>query len=177
MLRRPSRFSFWTHFSFCKAARTVSLLSMLFLMASCGWQLRGYQQYKEFGEQRIAEVHLRTTAGNREFQAVLKRQLADLSIELKPTAKAKLVLHEETMERRPLSYGSTGIPVQYQLIMSIRFEHSLPDNTRLTEKTFIARRQYDFDTALVVAKSEEERVLLEEMRNELSTRIIASLRE
>ncbi len=153
------------------------LTGLVFFASSCGWQLRGYQKYKEFGEQRIAQVHLRTTAGNREFQAVLKRQLADLSIALEPSAKIKLVLHEETTERRPLSYGSTGIPVQYQLIMSIRFEHSLPDTPSLTEKTFIARRQYDFDTALVVAKNEEERVLLEEMRNELSSRIIASLRE
>lgn len=157
--------------------RAALFSALILLLSSCGWQLRGYQHYKEFGEQRIAKVHLRTTSGNREFQAILKRQLTDLSIALDSSAKVKLVLHEESMERRPLSYSSTGVTRQYQLIMSIRFEHSMPESTSLTEKTFIARRQYDFEPELVVAKSEEERVLLEEMRNELSSRIIASLRE
>lgn len=157
--------------------RHIAVLAFLLTLAGCGWQLRGYEQYKADGLQKIEQLHLLTTSDNREFQAILKRQVKDLSIKLSPEAPLKLVLHEEKTERRPLSYGSTGIPVQYQLIMTVRYEFSTPASPIPAERRLTARREYDFDTALVVAKNEEERVLLEEMRNELASRIIASVAE
>lgn len=157
--------------------RPIAVLAVLLMLTGCGWQLRGYEQYKADGLQTIEQLHLRTTSDNREFQAILKRQVKDLSIKLSAEAPTKLVLHEEKTERRPLSYGSTGIPVQYQLIMTVRYEFSAPGSTILTERRITARREYDFDTALVVAKNEEERVLLEEMRYELASRIISSIAE
>ncbi len=149
----------------------------LLLIQSCGWQLRGYEQYKSGNVNKIAELHLRNSSNNRLFQASLKRQLDDLSIGLNSDAKVSLILRKESTERRPLSYGSTGIPVQYQLIMTIQYAYSAEPNTILIERKLIARRQYDFDTALIVAKKEEERNLLQEMRDELASRIIASLSE
>lgn len=149
----------------------------LLLIQSCGWQLRGYEQYKNGNVKKIAEVYLRNSSDNRLFQASLKRQLEDLSIELNSDAKISLIVHKESTERRPLSYGSTGIPVQYQLIMSITYAYSTEPNTVPVERKLMARRQYDFDTSLIVAKREEERTLLQEMRDELASRIIASLSE
>lgn len=149
----------------------------LLLIQSCGWQLRGYEQYKNGNVKKIAEVHLRNSLDNRLFQASLKRHFEDLSIELNSDAKISLILHKESTERRPLSYGSTGIPVQYQLIMTIKYAYSTEPKTIPIERKLIARRQYDFDTSLIVAKREEERKLLQEMRDELASRIIASLSE
>ncbi len=144
-------------------------------LSACGWQLRGYQQYKAGNIENIGAVNLRNTADNRLFQSTLKKQLADLGISLSNDADITLVVNKEHTERRPLSYSSTGITVQYQLIMTISYAHArAPDNVMI-ERELIARRQYDFDTALVVAKKEEERTLLQEMREELVTRIIASL--
>lgn len=153
------------------------LTLLIFMISGCGWQLRGYEQYKAGNTNKIEQLHLKGKATNRLFQSSLKRQLEDLGILLNDDAPLVLTLKEESTERRPLSYGSTGIPVQYQLIMSIRYEFSSEPKTPANKRVLTARRQYDFDTSLVLAKKEEEKKLLEEMRHELATRIIASLHE
>ncbi len=152
-------------------------LAIILATSSCGWQLRGYEQYKAGNTKKIEQLHLKGKASTRLFQASLKQQLEDLRIELKNTAPAVLTLNNESTERRPLSYGSTGIPVQYQLIMSVQYEFTLAKEQAPTKRVLTARRQYDFDTSLVLAKKEEEKKLLDEMRDELATRIIASLHE
>ncbi len=151
----------------------VALLSTC--ICACGWQLRGYEQHKAAGAKKIERIHLRTSADNRLFQASLRRLFNDMSISLDPEAELKLVLGAEHTERRPLSYGSTGIPVQYQLIMTIKYAYANAGQQTPVDKKLVARRQYDFDTELVVAKNEEERQLLQEMREELAARIIASI--
>ncbi|MFL0800701.1 MAG: hypothetical protein K6L80_09660 [Agarilytica sp.] len=159
-------------------ALAISLCVIALLAQGCGWQLRGYEQYKAGNVKKINEINLRTTAtSNRLFQASLKRQLEDLSIALNKESDTVLTLHKENTENRPLSYGSTGIPVQYQLIMSIRYELSITPSQPATQRTITARRQYDFDTSLVLAKKEEEKKLRQEMREELAARIIASIHE
>ncbi|WP_086929762.1 LPS assembly lipoprotein LptE [Agarilytica rhodophyticola] len=145
------------------------------VISSCGWQLRGLQQYLEQGPQNIGQIQLVTSADNRLFNATLKQQLKDLSIDIESDSDITLKLQQEKVERSPLSYSSTGIPVQYQLIMSIRFGVTNPLRNVPRERTLSARREYDFDTSLVVAKNEEEIKLLQEMREELSSRIISYL--
>ncbi len=154
--------------------RTLAFLSLISLSA-CGWQLRGYQQFKAGNIENIGSVNLRSTADNRLFQSTLKRQMGDLGIALNNDADITLAVNNEHTERRPLSYSSTGIPVQYQLIMTVGYAHARAPEKIMIERQITARRQYDFDTALVVAKKEEERSLLQEMREELATRIISSL--
>lgn len=156
----------------------MRLLLMPFLcvsLASCGWQLQGYEQFKEVGSQKLETIDLNTTSDNRLFQATLKQQLEDLSITIDKQSPTSLTVHEEKLEKRPLSYGSTGIPVQYQLIMSIRFAYTKDRTLAPIERNLVARRQYDFDTELLIAKYEEERNLLQEMRRELVNRILASI--
>ncbi len=155
----------------------IGLCLITLLAQGCGWQLRGYEQYKAGSVKKIDVINLRATASNRLFQASLKRQLEDLSIALSKDSQTVLTLHKENTENRPLSYGSTGIPVQYQLIMSVRYELSISPSQPATQRTITARRQYDFDTSLVLAKKEEEKKLRQEMRDELAARIIASIHE
>lgn len=157
--------------------RALVVLTLGLMINACGWQLRGYQQFKNLGDKRIASVDLSSGADNRLFLASLKRQLKDLSIELSDESEIKLNVGSENMERRPLSYSSTGIPVQYQLIMTVTFTVSKNLETLAAEKRILARRQYDFDTELVVAKNEEEKQLLQEMREELAMEIIAELHQ
>lgn len=159
------------------ASRILTLALCLVLINACGWQLRGYQNAKRLGKEQIPSVALSAAADNRLFLASLKRQLDDLNIAQDNNAAIKLNIGREHTERRPLSYSSTGIPVQYQLIMTLSFTITKNLQSPPAEKKFLARRQYDFDTELVVAKSEEEKQLLNEMREELATKIIAELHE
>jgi len=157
--------------------RHLLLMALLSVPTACGWQLRGYEKFEGTGERKMERLHLRTTSDNRLFQAALKRQLKDMSIALDPNAEYTLVLGTAKTERRPLSYGGTGIPVQYQLIMTIEYAYSNTKQSALFNRSLIARRQYDFDIELVVAKNEEEQQLLQEMREELTSRIIASIND
>lgn len=157
--------------------RTLLIATLSLCIASCGWQLQGYQAYTAKGPNKLASIDLVNTADNRLFQAALIQQLQDLSIAIDKEADIRLTVQRENTEKRPLSYSSTGIPVQYQLIMSVRFNYTKDKSLVPLEKSFIARRQYDFDTELLVAKYEEELSLLQEMRVELANRIIASMHQ
>lgn len=157
--------------------KVTLIISLLFFVQACGWQLRGYDQYKSGKINSIERLHLQTSIDNRLFESSLKRLLRDMSIAIDATSDIQLVIKQESTERRPLSYSSTGIPVQYQLIMSVDFAYAKIKGTPLSPKRFIARRQYDFDTSEVVAKNEEEEKLLQEMREELAARIITTLQD
>lgn len=160
--------------------RTGSLLALTLLMLSqtgCGWQLRGYEGFRQNGDRRIESVALDIQASGRLFQATVEKQLNDLSIAVDENAEKRLLIHEEQSEKRPLSFSSTGIPIQYQLTMTTRFSVQKEGEFVIKKRRYIARRQFDFDTALVVAKKEEEQQLLQEMREELASRIIATLVE
>lgn len=150
-------------------------ICLALLITSCGWQLRGLEEYQTRGDQRIESINLRVAADNRLFQRALKQQLRDLGITIDPGASVTLILDRENTERRTLSFSSTGIPVQYQLIMTISYAYQTGAGKTAEERRITTRRQYDFDTSLVIAKDEEERQLLQEMRRELAARIIANL--
>lgn len=159
------------------ALKIVAILSCL-LITACGWQLRGYDQYLKEGDQMIDRLNVSSTIDNRLFQLSLQQMLRDRGIEITSDAPLTITLLEENTISRPLSYSSTGIPIQYQLIMSIRYRVSKgSDANYIEENHLIARRQYDFDTALIVAKREEENKLLEEMRDELSARILSLMQK
>jgi len=156
--------------------RLAVFLCATLLLTSCGWQLRGYQHGNNAQKPRIENIHLKTSVNNRLLETTVNQQLKDFGIKITPESSNLLVLNDEHVERRPFAYSATGIPLQYQLIMTIRYTFGKKTSSPL-EQTLTARRQYDFDTALIVAKKEEERQLLQEMRRELSMRILSSTTE
>ncbi|VUD53098.1 LPS-assembly lipoprotein LptE [Thalassocella blandensis] len=153
----------------------LSLIVMCLASCSCGWQLRGSADFALKSSNSLQDMDLTADKSISTLQKTVALQLDDLAIELKSASQHHLTLMDEKIERRPLAFSSTGIPIQYQLIMTVHYSFiSQGFEERIINKPITARRNYDFDTALIVAKNEEERQLLQEMREELASRIIAS---
>ena len=151
------------------------LITSVTVLSSCGWQLRGAKaQRAELGSiSLLEEIKLTSESGTRLLARAVKRELKHQKIAQTPQSKVRLTLSSEKVEKRPLAYGSTGVPVQYKLIMSVRYSFSDATSTQLPLE-LISRRNFDFDTELIVAKNEEEQRLLQEMREELARRILSS---
>lgn len=161
--------------------RAVSLLTKLSLVLSlvclsaCGWQLRGSADFALKSTNTLHDMQLSADKSLTDLQKTFARQLDDLAIEVTGSSTNWLQLLDEKIERRPLAFNSAGIPIQYQLIMTVHYSFASQGHAeKVIDKPLTARRNYDFDTALIVAKNEEEKQLLQEMREELASRIIAT---
>lgn len=102
--------------------------------------------------------------------------LGQFRIQEDSAAEVSIRYTNEEFDRRPLAYGSTGIPVQYQLTMSIEFEsYNNAGERLLSPRKIIVRRNYDFDAELIIEKEQEEQQLLREMREELAAQMLRAV--
>lgn len=160
--------------------KLVFLSGCLLLLAglsSCGWQLRGLSNNlsPQGSEERLKALQL--TIGNTKgpLADALQEQMMRMKIALNESAKVVLVIEKEQVDKRPLALSDTGVTAQYQLIYTVHYHYQSEQGEALTPKRKVTSwRTYDFDAQLIVSKSLEEAGLLQEMREELSQRILGS---
>ena len=168
-----------------KLYRHYRVLMQLCLSASvltclgCGWQLRGYDQLNPLAQSTLPELESlnvisenRNNAFFRSFQRALLRQ----GIKLDDDSAVQVEMSPETIRRQPLTYNRSGVPSQYQLTMSLAYFAYKNEIVLIEQREIVSRRNYDFDPNLIIAKDREEQVLLDEMRQELSNKIVSSIR-
>ncbi len=162
-------------------ARRLALGTILLVLAGCGWQLRG------FSHNTVPEtLHLLSATRMDAFSVAVKDAMRRLDIDQSDQAPWQLTLGQEQLDRRVVAVTQIGSPSQYELTLSVSFRYT-PNHpvdavdARADEealvyltKTVSASRVYDFDPASTVAKSEEEAMLLAEMRRELAHRVLES---
>lgn len=138
------------------------------LLGGCGWHLRGFNQYSMLDE-------LNLVADNRfgPMALAVRDAMRQYSVAQSDTAAWRLELGEEELRRRTVAVTSIGSASQYELTLRIPFLYrsSTTDEVQLPQ-VLQATRVYDFDFRNTVAKTEEEQVLVQEMRNELAHRIL-----
>jgi LPS-assembly lipoprotein len=149
--------------------RVLLLVTITLCISACGWQLRGTQ-----AEQ--APLPAVRVVSDDSYSPMV-RTLRDTLQQQRQSAESGVVytlrLLREDVDRRPVTYTASGTPAQYEMTVRLTYgihgpnvseEASLP-------RTTAAHRIFDFDARNVVAKSEEERVLLQQMRQQLAQRI------
>lgn len=159
----------------------IAVLSLFgsLLLSACGWQLRGYEpaSQKLAAGTKIAQLKVVSENRNNAFFRTFRNTLLNQQIELTDASSLRIEFSNEFLRRQPLTYNSLGVPAQYQLSLSVRFY--VADGTELIieEREIISRRNYDFDPNLIIAKDREEQELLNEMRRELSQRMLTTLHQ
>lgn len=149
-------------------ARLAVLFTLCTLIASCGWHLRGFTQYNSIdrlsvvSEDRFGPLTLAV-------QDVMQQR----SIVETDQARWQLVLGKEELRRRTVAVTAIGSASQYELTLTVpfRYRNLSTDETSLP-RLVTSTRVYDFDFRNTVAKTEEEQVLIGEMRRELAQRIL-----
>ncbi len=156
--------------------RIFTFLTLAFVISACGWQLRGYEPEKSgLTFTRFSELRVLSDDRYNAFYSALKTALTRNNIRENAQSDIVLQLSPEVFDRKPLAYGSTGVPAQYELTLSVEFQISRAGELLVPQRRLISRRNYDFDPDLVIEKDREQEELLQEMRSEMADRIIDAI--
>lgn len=147
---------------------------LIFSLSSCGFQLRGSQQFPEhikLVEVRSLSAHdpqARALADRLPVYQLVYTRAAD------PTEIANTVIIElrpENLDRRLLSVFRTGQVAEYELIYRVDYRLTFPGQEPVNYVVEVLR-EYQDDPDQVLAKSRELDLILDEMRAEAADRII-----
>ena len=147
----------------------------LIVLASCGFHLRGAATLPDsLKVMYVQGVNLKKGLG-----LELKRGLTrnDVSVvEAYQDDSAVLTVLENKVERRVLSVGSDAKVSEYELYGTVKFSISDRNGQVLGENQQVeAQRDYQFDQDQVLGKEEEERLLREQLNQQLAQSILRYL--
>ncbi|WP_088331925.1 LPS assembly lipoprotein LptE [Lacimicrobium sp. SS2-24] len=149
------------------------LVLLSLTLSSCGFTLRGTVP---LGNQ-FREIHLSAQNEHAPLVRALQNRLERYSVTLlpQPTSSATVIyLYPETLERELLSLFRTGQVAEYELIYQVRYEVRQP-GLEPQLFSFDLSREYQDDPNAVLAKSRELNLILDELRQLASERIIRQL--
>lgn len=150
--------------------------SLLLLLSGCGFHLRGSIALPEWA--KIMYLASETPYGR--FEVQLKRALSASGvrfIEDPKLAAVTLQILEQTSDKTVLTLGADARAQDFQLTYSVRLQ--LLDKTQkvlIAPITLTQSRHFAFNKAEVLGKSEEETLLLSDMRRELVYQAIQIIR-
>ena len=141
-------------------------------LSACGWHLAGTQSAQL--AEPITALNFVKASKNRDLNIAMEDAMAAHGINTQSSADLTLKITQVRMEKRPYTYSSTGNPVQYQLEMFVEFHYHKPNGEfSVAPTTIVSRRQYDYEASAVIAKSQEEERLQQEMYRDIAKRILA----
>lgn len=145
------------------------------LLSACGWHLRGFSNIPI----NLDSVYVTAEDSHGALITELKRALVSSKVTAAQNATAAqytLQLTNEKSDRRTVSVGNSALAAEYELNMSVDYRILNPAgevvSPLITASTY---RSYTFDINAVVAKAEEERLIQQEMRNNLVQQMLRRL--
>ena len=139
---------------------SLVLLFAVSALSGCGWRLRGSSTL----DVSLPPLQLQFQQGSAELRRELGQALESSGVSVTETADLVLVIHSESQGRRVLSVNSSGKVNEYELQYELLFSVRDGEEVRISNQRIRQQRDYQFDEAAVLAKSEEERRLFEFMR-------------
>lgn len=151
------------------------LLSLIFasIIASCGFQLRG--QY--LLPQELQTLYVSSDDNFGELTRLVKQHLTinDVNVLQSPKSDTpELKILRDQLNRRTLSVLPNGQVAEYELIYSVNYQITLPEQEP-QQFNFDLYREYQDDPNFALAKSRELNLLLSEMRERAAERILREL--
>ncbi len=144
-------------------------------VAACGFQLRGAADLPE----SIQTLHIQGVSMRQGLGLELKRTLRRNGVNVIDDyieGAAILSFLSNRYERHVLSVGGNAKVSEYELILDVVFQ--LTDNQQnilIDNEHLEARRDYQFDQEQVLGRDVEERLLREEMDDQISQAILRRL--
>ncbi len=146
------------------------------MVSACGWHLRGHSSTPL----DINSVYITAEDSYGPLVSSLKQSLASVQVadaEKSSDAQYTITLSNEQLDRRTVSVGNDALAAEYELTLSVDYAIQDREGNILSKKsTASSLRAYDFDRNAVVAKNEEERLIISEMRNNVVQQILRRLR-
>ena len=134
---------------------TAVALGVTGSLAGCGYHLRGMTEVAPSFER----LHVSGLSRTGEVYRTLERQFANIEARLVDdvsTATARLVVEEESVERRASVVGPSADVRQYELRYELTYHIELPDGSRTPSQRVSQARNYNYDSSGVLASSSNE---------------------
>jgi len=150
----------------------LALVLVCFLLSSCGFHLKKASSLPD-------DLKQLTLVGDDQKSALfsyLQTELAMSDVTLVPASKqsAQLYLFKEQLERQTLSLFQNGQVAEYELAYSVSYVVKRPKQKAI-EKRFELYRNYQDDPDKALAKAKELELLISEIRQQASRRIVREL--
>ena len=168
-----------------KNSQFTFLLLFSFLIASCGFHLRGNQDLSSV----LPEVQIQGISEHSELGRELSRALIAAKVTVLSESDVLLTITQDNFSRRVLSLDSAGRANQYELNYQLSFAlvkkvKSEKEDSEKKQKlidlmptqTINVKREYLFDADLILAKTDEETRLNNDMRQAAMLQLIRRLR-
>ncbi|WP_100640904.1 LPS assembly lipoprotein LptE [Alteromonas facilis] len=157
-----------------KLLRAFTCVLIVFTLSSCGFTLRGSQQFPE----HIKQVEVRSLSDHDPQALALAERLRVYQLDYTRAAASDMLnntviieLRPENLDRRLLSVFRTGQVAEYELIYRVDYRVTFPQADPFDSSVEVLR-EYQDDPDQVLAKSRELDLILSEMRADAADRII-----
>lgn len=151
------------------------IAGLCLLIAACGFQLRGAADLPA----SIQTLHIQGISMRDGLGLELKRTLRRNGINVVDDymeGAAVLTFLRNRYERRVLSVGGNAKVSEYELILDVALQLTDSQQNKLIDnERFEARRDYQFDQEQVLGRDGEERLLRDEMDDQISQAILRRL--
>lgn len=153
--------------------RNLLVIGLAGLLGACGFQLRGT------GEVQFALTELNVTARNTYGETVqeLREVLQHNGVRVHAGAPYKLVITQESEERRSASFNSGARTAEYELNMALQYEIRGSRDLRLLNDRVDVQSYYQQDDNNLTGSDQEADQLRGEMRRELIQRLTQNLQQ
>ncbi len=149
------------------------LVVITIILSACGFQLRSTGDSLNSSYSSIKVIN---NTNDTAFGQKLNQSLMDSGVVLSADSETVLEINSTDQEKRTASYSSRAKSAEYELIKQIAFVFRQGD-TIITSNVIKSRRSYLYRETAAVGKAEEERLLREEMDQDLVHRILLALQQ
>jgi LPS-assembly lipoprotein len=136
-------------------------------ISGCGFHLRGMMDAPNW----MREIAISSNSGDLDLVSQLKSQLNSYKIRVVPYhfhAPYWLIINQSTYQQRIISVGASTNPRQYQLILTVEFTLQSRDGKILIpQRQVVVTRQLTINNDRILGSNAEERILMNEMRQDL----------
>lgn len=160
------------------ARRTLFLSTLLLVLGSCGFSLRG----SDVLSANFSELQFYSEQPNSELARLLRRSLdgAEVNVTLVNLDEAdpKLALlgiANEQLISRPVTINSRARAAQIELRLSVDMALMLDEQTLVASETLFVERTYFQDIENISGNQEEAEIISAEMRRELINQMMRRL--
>lgn len=158
----------------CTVARLWPSLALALVLGACGWHPRGVQEVPP----QLQQLRLLSETKGGVFEQKLARALVAAGVELVDSAGV-FTLHTgpERLNTRNVALDREARSAEQEMRVTVEFElRNGAGDTVLGPREISASRIYSYDPNSVIAKQDEENLILSELQSNLVGQIFRQLR-
>ena len=151
-----------------KILRFILLLILTSSFISCGYQLRGAQE--------VSFKTISINGGSKKFTNILKKKFNQSGVQINALdSEISLEIINDNLSKEILSLSSKGKVREYQIVYRVTYRVKTKVGEWGSPVKIETSRDYTFDDANIIAKTEEELRIIKGMQDQLVRTMVTQI--